>query len=340
MSVAFGAAWWRPRSRTRLWLIASLGLIACVALALSAGAYGRLWAQWANGGAEVFWHIRLPRALLGVLAGAALGVAGALAQGLFRNPLADPGLIGVSAGAALGAATAIVAGGRTLGLWWGPQSLMVAAFLGSLLMTALTWRLARREGHVDTARLLLTGLALNAAAAAALGWLSFLATDEQLRSLTFWTLGSLSGSTWPPVLACGAVVAGCLVALGARRRDAHALDALALGEAQARLMGVEVDALQRRCLITIALMVGAVTALIGMVAFVGLLAPHAVRLLAGPRHGVVLPGSALSGAGLVLLADTGARTLVAPAEMPLGVLTGLVGAAVFLSILYRHRHLH
>lgn len=333
-----------PWPRTRLQApglgLGGLGaLLACLALAATLGAYGPIVRDWHEGGAEVFWHIRAPRLLMGLIAGAALGVSGAQIQGLFRNPLADPGLIGVSAGAACGAAMAIVLGSAALGTLMGPWALMIAAFIGGLGVTALTWRLSRREGRVQIARLLLMGIAINAAAGAALGWLSFMASDEQLRSLTFWLLGSLGGSQWSPVLVCTAIVVLAIAwPLGAPSH-ARGLNALSLGEAQAHLMGVNVRRLQHHCLLSVALAVGAVTALVGMVGFVGLLAPHVVRQLAGPDHRLVLPGSALVGACLVLLADAGARTLVAPAELPLGVLTGLMGALAFVLILHHRRTL-
>lgn len=322
-----------------LGLLALSALLGCLALAATLGAYGPIVRHWHTGGAEVFWHIRAPRLLMGLIAGAALGVAGAQIQGLFRNPLADPGLIGVSAGAALGAALAIVLGSATLGALMGPWALMAAAFIGGLGVTAMTWRLSRREGQVQIARLLLMGIAINAAAGAALGWLSFVASDEQLRSLTFWLLGSLGGSQWPPVLVCATIVALAIVWPLAAPSHARGLNALSLGEAQARLMGVNVRRLQRQGLLSVALAVGAVTALVGMVGFVGLLAPHLVRQMAGPDHRRVLPGSAVVGACLVMLADAGARTLVAPAELPLGVLTGLMGAAAFMLILHHRRTL-
>lgn len=288
-------------------------------------------------GAEVFWHIRAPRLAMGLLAGAALGVSGAMVQGLFRNPLADPGLIGVQAGAALGAAAFIVlmplAGWTTAGFhtgWLGVGGAMLGAFILALLTTAAVWRLARRHGHVAVTRLLLVGVAVNALAGSALGLLTHFATDTQLRALTFWMLGSLAPSHWLAV-ACvlPAVLLTCLLA----PRLAASLDALSLGEAQATLSGVHVASLQRRCVALAALAVAAVTAVIGMVGFIGLLAPHLVRLLCGPTHRAVLPGSALLGASLVLLADTAARTALAPAEMPLGVLTGLIGAPTFLWLL-------
>lgn len=293
-------------------------------------------------GAEVFWHIRAPRLAMGLLAGSALGVAGAMVQGLFRNPLADPGLIGVQAGAALGAAAFIVllplAGWTVAGFhtgWLGVGGTMLGAFATALLTTALVWRLARQHGQVAVTRLLLVGVAVNALAGSALGLLTHFATDTQLRALTFWMLGSLAPSHW---LAVACVLPAVLLTCALAPRLAAPLDALSLGEAQATLSGVNVASLQRRCVALAALAVAAVTAVIGMVGFIGLLAPHLVRLLCGPSHRAVLPGSALLGASLVLLADTAARTALAPAEMPLGVLTGLIGAPTFLWLLQGRTH--
>jgi iron complex transport system permease protein len=293
-------------------------------------------------GAEVFWHIRAPRLAMGLLAGVALGLAGALVQGLFRNPLADPGLIGVQAGAALGAAAFIVlaplAGWAAVGFhtsWLGLGGTVLGAFLSALLTTFLVWQLARRHGHVAVTRLLLVGVAVNALAGAALGLLTHFATDAQLRALSFWMLGSLAPSHW---MAVACVLPAVLLTTWLAPRLAAPLDALSLGEAQATLTGVDVASLQRRCVALAALAVAAVTSVIGMVGFIGLLAPHWVRLLCGPAHRAVLPGSALLGASLVLLADTAARTWLAPAELPLGVLTGLIGAPTFLWLLRGPAH--
>lgn len=294
--------------------------------------------QWAtHPDAQVFLHIRAPRLLMALLAGAGLGLTGALVQGLYRNPLADPSLIGVTSGAALGAGVAIVLGSALPPVWWrflGPSLPLLTAFLGGLLVTALVWRWSSIQGQVRLPLLLLMGVAVNALAASGLGWLSFMADDTQLRSLTFWLLGSLSGTRWSSV----AWVAGpVLVALWLTWRLAPQFNALALGEAQARLMGVPVDRLKRHGVWWSALVVGVLTAHIGMVGFVGLIAPHGVRLLAGADHRAVLPGSALLGAILVILADTASRTVAAPVELPLGVLTGLLGAPLFLWML-RQRH--
>ena len=336
----------RWRSPAAVWLVGGLLLAAALVWAAGSGAYaippralpGIVWAGLGgrdDGGtaALVFNHIRLPRLLLGVATGVGLGVAGALMQGLFRNPLADPGLIGVSGGAALAAGVAIVLGAqfwpglpRTLGAW----PLMLAAFGGGLLVTALIYLLAQTGGGTHVALMLLAGVAVNALASAGIGYLSYVATDEQLRNLQFWLLGSLGGARWGavlPVLAiCGGVLAAGLAA-------ARALNALALGEAQAVLLGVHVERLKHLCILAAALAVGAVTAAAGVVGFIGLVAPHMVRLAFGPDHRLVVPGAALLGAALVVAADGLARTLVAPAELPLGVLTATLGAPFFLVLL-------
>jgi len=283
----------------------------------------------------VFMNIRLPRLLLGVAAGAALGMSGALMQGLFRNPLADPGLIGVSSGAALAAGMTIVLGSlwfpempRTLGSW----TLVAMAFVGSLLVTTLVYVLSQQDGVTRVGMMLLAGVAINALASAGLGYLTFLATDEQLRNIQFWLLGSLGGARWSAVALVFSVVAA---AVGAGLALARPLNAIALGEAQAALLGVPVERVKRLAVLLTALAVGAVTATTGIIGFIGLVAPHCVRLVAGPNHRIVLPGSALLGAAMVLAADSVARTMVKPAELPLGVLTAFVGVPFFL-LLLRH----
>lgn len=285
----------------------------------------------------VFINIRLPRLLMGVAAGAGLGLAGALMQGLFRNPLADPGLIGVSSGAALAAALTIVLGmywlpdlPRTLGSW----ALVGMAFGGGLLVTALIYALAQADGGTRMGLMLLAGVAVNALALAGLGYLNFISTDEQLRNLQMWLLGSLGGARWSAVALVGSIVA---VACGLGLALARPLNAIALGEAQAALLGVPVERTKRLAVLVTALAVGAVTAATGIIGFIGLVAPHWVRLVAGPDHRVVLPGSALLGAALVLVADGVARTIVQPAELPLGVLTAFIGVPLFLAMLRQFR---
>ena len=285
----------------------------------------------------VFANIRLPRLLLGVAAGAGLGMAGALMQGLFRNPLADPGLIGISSGSALAAASFIVMGNlwfpdlpRSLGSW----TLVAMAFMGGLVVTFLIYALAQSQGQTRIGLMLLAGIAVNALAGAGLGYLSFLATDEQLRNIQFWLLGSLGGARWSAVALVGTTV---FIATCAGITLARPLNAIALGEAQAVLLGVDVERTKRWAIVVCALAVGAVTATTGASGFVGLIAPHWVRMVAGPDHRIVLPGSALLGAALVLGADAVARTVVKPAELPLGVLTAFIGVPMFLFMLRHFR---
>ncbi|MEM1041055.1 MAG: iron ABC transporter permease [Bacteroidota bacterium] len=283
--------------------------------------------------ALVLTGIRLPRVLLGALVGAALSVSGALMQGLFRNPLADPSLIGVSSGAALGAATMIVLGGTLLGgVLLGALGIAVAAFGGGLVVTVIVYRIATRGRRTSVATMLLAGIALNALCGAGTGALVLLSNDGQLRDLTFWTLGSLGGATWG-TLAVVAPLAG--IALAATPRLARALNALLLGESEARHLGINTERVKRTVIALSALAVGAVTAVSGLIGFVGLVVPHLIRLAFGPDHRLLLPASALLGATLLVATDLFARILIAPAEIPIGILTALGGAPFFLALLLR-----
>ena len=285
----------------------------------------------------ILGQIRLPRTLLGLTVGAVLALCGVAMQGLFRNPLADPGLVGVSSGAALGAAIAIVGGAALGGLpeAFAPYLLSFSAFLGGLGVTALVYRLGRRNGETSVATMLLAGIALTALAGAAIGLFTYLADDSTLRTLTFWNLGSLNGASyarlWPLLLVTAAV------ALWLPRR-AKALNALLLGESEARHLGFAVERIKRELGFCTALGVGAAVAAAGMIGFVGLVVPHLMRLLVGPDHRVLLPASALAGASLLLLADLAARLLLAPAELPIGIVTALIGAPFFLYLLVRERN--
>ncbi len=285
------------------------------------------------GDAAVFFSIRLPRVLLAVLVGASLASSGAALQGLFRNPLADPGLVGVSSGAALGAVAVIVLGDR-LGVPAAVRAWLLpgAAFAGGLVTTMLVLRLGRIEGRTSVVALLLAGVAVTALASAATGLVLFVADDAQLRSATFWSMGSLGNATWGMLTA---VAAPMLLAILALPRLAGALDLLLLGEAEARHSGVRVERVKLAVIVLVSLGVGAAVAVSGVIGFVGLLAPHLVRLWAGPGHRVLLPGAALVGAVLLLLADATARTMVAPAELPIGILTALAGAPLLLVLLGR-----
>ncbi len=283
----------------------------------------------------VLLAIRLPRTLLGLLAGGTLGVCGAAMQALFRNPLADPALVGTASGAALGAATAIVllpALPFVVSGWLAGAALPLAAFAGGAAVTALVHRLAMREGTTPVAALLLAGIAFNALAGAATGLLTFLADDAQLRRLVFWNLGSLGGATWP---ALAAAAPGLLLALIALPARAGACNALLLGEREATHLGIDVDRLTRRIVLLVALGIGAAVALCGVIGFVGLVVPHLIRLVAGPDHRLVLPGSIALGGVLLVGADLIARTAVAPAELPIGIVTACAGAPLFLWLLRR-----
>ncbi|MEM6475250.1 MAG: iron ABC transporter permease [Pseudomonadota bacterium] len=282
-------------------------------------------------------NIRGPRALLGALVGAALGGAGAAMQGFFRNPLADPGLIGVSAGGAFAAVAVIVLGGAALAGFTaalGSFALPLAAFAGSLVTVVAIYALSMMDGRVVVATMLLAGVAANALAFSGIGYLTFLADDAQLRDLTFWTLGSLGGATWERVLPASL---GMIVALAMLLTLQRPLNALLLGEDDASALGVDVELAKRLAAVGTALGVGAATAVCGIVNFVGLVVPHLVRLVTGPDHRYVLPGSCFLGAALILFADIIARIAVSPAELPLGVVTAAIGAPFFFWLLMRDK---
>ncbi|MDN6856015.1 iron chelate uptake ABC transporter family permease subunit [Pseudomonas sp. CAN2814] len=281
-------------------------------------------------------QIRLPRTLLGIATGGVLALAGVAMQGLFRNPLADPGLIGVSSGAALGAAIAIVFGASIGGLpeAFAPYLLSACAFAGGLLVTALVYRLGRHNGQTSVATMLLAGIALTALAGALIGLFTYLADDATLRTLTFWNLGSLNGASYPrlwPLLLITLLVACWLP------RRVNALNALLLGESEARHLGFDVERLKVELILCTALGVGAAVAAAGMIGFIGLVVPHLLRLIVGPDHRVLLPASMFGGAILLLLADLIARLALAPAELPIGIVTALIGAPFFLYLLIRGR---
>ena len=283
--------------------------------------------------AAVFWNIRLPRVVLGIFVGGALACCGALLQGLFRNPLADPALLGISGGAMFAAALFIVFG-SSVARWAGGIGLPAVAFAGALGATTLVRRLGQRGGATDVTVLLLAGMAIAAIAGAGTGLLSFLATDTQLRALTLWSLGSLGGATWTGVVWVGVPVS---VVLALAMRTAKELDALVLGEREAHHLGVDVERLKGRLVFLTALGVGVAVAATGTIGFVGLVIPHLLRLLIGPGHGPLLPAAALGGASLLLLADLLARTVAAPAELPIGALTAMIGGPFFLYLLLRRR---
>jgi iron complex transport system permease protein len=329
------------RARVRRWLLFT-GLLGLIALACLAGAgvgpmpVNPLDLVLGHGDAvtrTVVGEIRLPRVALGLLVGAALAASGAAMQGLFRNPLADPGLVGVSAGAACGAVSAIVLGhGLRAPDWAMPWLLPATAFAGSLATMATIHRLSMHEGQPAVATMLLCGIAINALAGALTAFLVFLANDQQARDVTFWLMGSLGAATWAKVAVIAAGVLPGLVCLPAAAR---ALDALLLGEAEAGHLGHDVGRVKTQVVLIVTLMVGLAVAFTGVIGFVGLIVPHALRLVAGPGHRFLLPASALMGGALLVLADLAARCVVAPAELPIGILTALLGAPFFLWLLLR-----
>jgi iron complex transport system permease protein len=278
----------------------------------------------------VLWDIRLPRVALGVVVGASLAAAGALMQGSFANPLAEPGVVGVSSGAALGAVVQIAIGLTLAGTW----SLAAFAFLGGLATVGLVYVSARSEGRTEVITLVLSGVAINAFAGALIGLLTYVSSDAQLRSITFWSLGSLAQATWSKV---GVVAPLALTGLVCAMTQARRLDLLALGERSARNLGVDVERLRIVTLAVVALLTAASVAVSGVILFVGLVVPHVVRMITGPGHRLLLPASALAGATVLVVADVVARTLVAPAELPLGVLTALIGSPFFFFLLRRTR---
>lgn len=285
----------------------------------------------------IVWAIRLPRACLGVLIGGALALAGALLQGLFRNPLADPQLIGVSGGAAFAAVATIVLGHSLLRPFteaFGSYALPVAAFAGSLVTTGLMYRLSTVDGRTFVATMLLSGIAINALAMAGMGFFIFMSDDRQLRDITFWMMGSLGGATWTQVATAFPFIAlpGLLVAYLAR-----ALNAFILGEREAVHLGFDVETTKFVAIGAVALSVGASVAMAGAIGFVGLVVPHLVRLVAGADHSIVLPASGLCGAILMLMADLVARTVVVPAELPIGLVTSAIGGPFFLWLLISRR---
>lgn len=285
----------------------------------------------------VLLDIRLPRLVMGVAVGAALAVAGALMQGLFRNPLADPGLVGISAGAGLGAIVAIVLGSAlppALLALAGGHLVPVMAFGGGWAATLALYRVATRRGMTSVATMLLAGIALAALTNALSGMMIYLADDTQLRDLTFWGLGALSGASWSKLAAALPIM---LAALAGAMGLGRALNALALGEATAAHVGFAVQRVKRRAILCTAATIGAAVAVSGGIGFVGIVVPHLLRLFTGPDHRALLPNAALLGASLLVLADMIARTVVAPSELPIGIVTAVLGAPVFLWILLRQR---
>ncbi|MFJ2646252.1 FecCD family ABC transporter permease [Streptomyces sp. NPDC087420] len=337
-----------PPTRSTTWLLTAGLTAALVLLVLTSarlGAYdlstgdvmGSVQRRIGLGGTEldrvgesVLWNVRFPRIVLALLVGASLGCAGALMQGVFGNPLAEPGVIGISSGAAVGAVGCISLGLDFLGTWTVP----VAAFLAGLATVLLVYALSRSDGRSEVVTLILTGIAVNAFAGALIGLFIFFADTAAINQITFWQLGSLAQATWPKVLA---VLPCAVIGLAVAPSYARKLDLLALGERPARHLGVDVERLRMVLVLVIALLTAAAVSVSGIIGFVGLVVPHLLRMAAGPGHRFLIGGSALGGAVVLLAGDLTARTVAEPAELPLGVLTALFGSPFFFWLLRRTR---
>tara|TARA_R110002051_G_scaffold5849_1_gene29322 strand:- start:58 stop:1098 length:1041 start_codon:yes stop_codon:yes gene_type:complete len=289
--------------------------------------------EWAPNDSIVestLWVVRFPRIAMALVVGAALAVAGAVMQAIFGNPLAEPGVVGVSSGAALGAATAIVVGVAALG----DSAIALFAFVGGLLATLLVYFVSRANGRTEVVTLLLTGIAVNAFAGAGLAFLLFVADSGSREQIVFWQLGSLNGSRWSEVLIVTLVTA---IGLTAAIVLARPYDLLALGERNARHLGVNVERLRIVSIIIVALLTGVAVAFCGIIAFVGLVVPHAMRMVIGPAHRSLIVASAVGGGVLLVLSDLLARSVVAGGDLPIGLLTSLVGGPFFFYLLFRQR---
>lgn len=326
------------RVTVSLWLLAALLSL----LTFTATGFGALrlpvsllWNGSDEALLQIWLTIRLPRVLLALVIGGSLALAGCVMQGLFRNPLADPGLLGISSGAALAVALWVVLplSLPALMMLYAP---MLAAFLGALAATVAIFLLSQQRNS-SLSRLLLVGIAINALCGAAVGVLSWVSNDTQLRQLSLWGMGSLGQAQWSTLLAVTSLMVPTVLVIW---RLAHALNVLQLGDEEAHYLGVDVAVVQRILLLCSALLVAAAVAVSGVIGFVGLVVPHLMRMWLGADHRAAIPGSVLAGATLLLIADTVARTLVAPAEMPVGLLTSLLGAPWFLWLIFRRGGQH
>ena len=326
------------RVTVSLWLLAALLSL----LTFTATGFGALrlpvsllWNGSDEALLQIWLTIRLPRVLLALVIGGSLALAGCVMQGLFRNPLADPGLLGISSGAALAVALWVVLplSLPALVMLYAP---MLAAFLGALAATVAIFLLSQQRNS-SLSRLLLVGIAINALCGAAVGVLSWVSNDAQLRQLSLWGMGSLGQAQWSTLLAVTSLMVPTVLVIW---RLANALNVLQLGDEEAHYLGVDVAVVQRILLLCSALLVAAAVAVSGVIGFVGLVMPHLMRMWLGADHRAAIPGSIIAGASLLLVADTAARTLVAPAEMPVGLLTSLLGAPWFLWLIFRRGGQH
>jgi iron complex transport system permease protein len=285
--------------------------------------------------ALIVGQLRLPRVLLAAVMGAILAISGAAMQGLFRNPLADPSLIGVTAGASLGAALVIVLGGGLLEGYTALTLVSAGAFAGGAIAVLLVYRLATTSSGTSVATMLLAGIAITALAGALGSLLEFHADNDMLRRISLWKMGGMDGANYPRLLVAALVGTALLLFLP---RYASTLNALLLGESEARHLGIDVDRAKIDLITWVAVGVGTSVALVGTIAFVGLVVPHIVRMLVGPDHRTLLPASALAGAILLVVADTLSRLVLAPTELPVGIITAIIGVPFFISLLRQRHH--
>lgn len=332
--------------RTLLYTGLSAGLVIAILLSLSTGQFHIPFGEIVNSvlgklGFDVppmsrptaeaaLWTIRVPRLLLGLLIGAALAGAGLLLQAIFGNPLADAGVIGISSGAAFGASVAIVFGFDAFTRW----ALPGMAFIGGLLAVLVVYFVSRSAGKTEVVTLILTGIAINAIASAGMGFMTFLANTASREQIIFWQLGSLNGAQWEQVgIIFPIVLVGTVIAFILSRQ----LDLFTLGEKSARHLGVNVEGLRIGVILLVAVLVSAAVAFAGIIAFVGLVVPHLMRMIIGPAHRPLLIASVLGGALLLVLADLVARVTVPMSDLPIGMVTSLVGGPFFLWLLIRTR---
>lgn len=286
-------------------------------------------------GSTILYTIRMPRVMLAAFVGASLSISGACLQGLFRNPLADPGLIGVSAGAALGAAFAIVFSSRFISLnFLGPYLIPFSAIIGSASVIIILFVITKGFGYDGVTYMLLAGIAVNAIAGVGIGVLTYISDDSELRSLTFWTMGSFGGVTWPLIMPAIVVIIFSIVwIIGLSRK----LDLIQLGDVEASRLGINIRKVRFGVIISSAVVVGISVALSGMIGFVGLVVPHLVRILGGVNHLYVLIGSAIFGSILMVISDMMCRVIISPAELPVGLITSGLGSPFFLWLIFKMR---
>lgn len=285
----------------------------------------------------VFFDVRLPRVLMAILTGAGLSLAGTTLQGMFKNPLASPDLIGITAGSVLFAAVTIVLGSHIKSLI--PEAvhyslLSIMSFIGAIVTMTFVYKMSTTAGKTNISVLLLSGVAITSLTGAATGLLTYLSSDEELRNLTFWTLGSLAGATWTKVSILAVVI---LVSITLLINKGKALNAMMLGERDATHLGIPVEKTKKKIVFLSALMVGTIVAFTGTIGFVGLIVPYILRLVFKSNYYFILPLSTLCGSILLLVADTISRTLVPPSEIPIGILTSIMGAPVFIAILIKFK---